>query len=142
MRCIALDVGTVRVGVAVFEAEIGQSQPRHYLVGKDLKALVGLTLAQIDSISAEVLVLGLPRHLDGREGPSARRVRKFAQLLAEKQPELRIELFEEWLTTTEARRGLAAQGLKEPEIRERVDSAAACIILDAWLACERHLAGR
>jgi putative Holliday junction resolvase len=132
MRALAIDLGKVRVGVAVSD-ELGvMAHPRPHLDGRNRRPL----LAAIDKLATEegvtVLLVGLPRELKGGEGMAARRARKFAEELGQKTGRP-VELVDEWLSTREARARLHEQGLKEKELRGRVDSAAAAILLQAWL---------
>jgi putative Holliday junction resolvase len=80
----------------------------------------------------ELFVVGLPRNLDGSEGPSARRARQFAVQLA-RGSHIRVELMDERWTTREALARLRAQGIDARRARSKVDSAAAAIVLQAWL---------
>ena len=80
----------------------------------------------------EVFVLGLPRELNGREGPAAKRARAFAERLTRATP-AKVELYDEWLSTREAAGRLRAQGLNAKQQRGRIDSAAAAILLQSWL---------
>jgi len=87
-------------------------------------------LARAEQI--ELFVVGLPRSLSGDEGPSARRARRFAQKLALRTG-LRVEFYDEWLSTREAKNRLREQGIDERAARERIDSAAAAVVLQSWL---------
>jgi putative Holliday junction resolvase len=139
MRAAAVDFGTVRVGLAVGD-ELGLiAHPRPHLDGRDpLRVVRELSdLAREEGI--QVFVVGLPRGLRGQEGASARRARKFAERLG-RQSGVRIVLLEEWLTTREARGRLREQGLSERSQRERIDSAAAAILLQSYLDGQRERA--
>ena len=132
MRAAAIDLGAVRVGLAVTDDLGLLAHPRPFLDGKNQVAL----LRQLKELQAAeqlaVFVLGLPRELNGREGPAAKRVRIFAKKLAQATP-ARIELYDEWLSTREAAGRLRAQGLNAKQQRGRIDSAAAAILLQSWL---------
>ena len=137
MRAAAVDFGTVRVGLAVGD-ELGLiAHPRPYLDGRDpLRVVRELSeLAREEGI--QVFVVGLPRGLRGQEGASARRARKFAERLG-RQSGVRVVLLEEWLTTREAKGRLHQQGLSERSQRERIDSAAAAILLQSYLDGQRE----
>jgi putative Holliday junction resolvase len=137
MRAAAVDFGTVRVGLAVGD-ELGLiAHPRPHLDGRDpLRVVRELSdLAREEGI--QVFVVGLPRGLRGQEGASARRARKFAERLG-RQSGVRVVLREEWLTTREARGRLREQGLSERSQRQRIDSAAAAILLQSYLDGERE----
>lgn len=139
MRAAAIDLGRVRVGVAVAD-ELGVlSHPRPHLDGRNRRVLLDALarLAQDEGIT--VFVVGLPRTLAGKEGPPARRARRFAEELRVRTG-CEVLLLEEWLSTREARGRLREQGLRERELRDRVDSAAAAVLLQSWLEArsERH----
>ena len=88
---------------------------------------------------AEVLVVGLPLSLDGRDGPAAQSARAEADELAATlvadpaTTAVRVETFDERLTTVSATAALAAAGKRGAEQRRSVDSAAATVLLQAWL---------
>jgi len=136
MRAAAVDLGKVRVGLAVAD-ELGlMAHPRQYLDGRDQRRVVGelARLAAAEGIT--VFVIGLPRQLNGKEGLAAGRARRFAEQLARRTP-ARVELVDEWLSTVEAHARLREQGTNSREARERVDSAAAAVLLQSWLDGQR-----
>jgi putative Holliday junction resolvase len=91
-------------------------------------------LAEAEGIT--VFLVGLPRHLNGKEGLPAQRARKFAETLASRT-RARVELIDEWLSTKEAHARLRENGTTSREARERVDSAAAAVLLQSWLDGQR-----
>ena len=102
MRAIAVDVGKVRVGVAVAD-ELGLvAHPRPYVDGRDPRRAVEALAALAEAERIDRFVVGLPRTLRGEEGPPARRARRFADALA-RRTGLAVELCDEWLSTREAR---------------------------------------
>ena len=132
MRAAAIDLGKVRVGLAVAD-ELGvMAHPRPYLDGRNPKRLLDALSAVAAEDGIGLFLVGLPRALGGSEGAPARRARKFAAELAARTGR-RVELVDEWLSTKEARGRLRDQGLRERELRARVDSAAAAVILQSWL---------
>jgi putative Holliday junction resolvase len=136
MRAAAVDLGKVRVGLAVAD-ELGlMAHPRQYLDGRDQRRVVAdlARLAAAEGIT--VFVIGLPRQLNGKEGPAAERARRFAEQLAKRTP-ARVELIDEWLSTVEAHARLREQGTNSREARQRVDSAAAAVLLQSWLDGQR-----
>jgi putative Holliday junction resolvase len=137
MRAAAVDFGTVRVGLAVSD-ELGLlAHPRPHLDGRDPARVVHelSRLAATEGIA--LFVVGLPRGLKGQEGASARRARKFAERLHAVSA-VRVVLLEEWWSTREAKGRLRDQGLSEREQRDRIDSAAAAILLQSYLDSERE----
>jgi len=136
MRAAAVDLGKVRVGLAVAD-ELGlMAHPRQYLDGRDQRRVVAdlARLAEAEGIT--VFVIGLPRQLNGKEGLAAGRARRFAEQLA-KRTQARVELIDEWLSSVEAHARLREQGTNSREARERVDSAAAAVLLQSWLDGQR-----
>jgi putative Holliday junction resolvase len=85
----------------------------------------------------ERVIVGLPRNMNGSEGPQAEKTREFARLLAERGIE--VDLWDERLTTVEATRILQDRGVKRRDIARKVDELAATIILDSYL---RHAGSR
>lgn len=136
MRALGVDVGKVRVGVAVAD-ELGLlAHPRAHLDGRDPRRAVEALAALARAEHVEVFVVGLPRSLNGEEGVSARRARRFAELLGARTG-LPVELCDEWLSTREARARLRENGVGDREARERIDSAAAAVVLQSWLDAHR-----
>jgi len=137
MRAAGIDLGKVRVGLAVAD-ELGlMAHPRPHLDGRDPGRVVESLIRLADEEQIDVFVVGLPRRLNGEEGPPARRARRFAERLRARSGR-RVELVDEWLTTREAQARLRAQGLGERESRSRIDSAAAAVLLQSWLDARRE----
>jgi len=136
MRAAAIDLGAVRVGLAVAD-ELGlMAHPRPHLDGRNQKALLAQLSALARDEGVDVFVVGLPRSLRGREGAPAKRAREFAQKLRELTG-VRVELVDEWLTTREAQQRLSEQGLDQRAQRSRIDSAAAAVLLQSFLDGQR-----
>ncbi len=132
MRAAGIDLGTVRVGLAVSD-ELGLlAHPRPHLDGRNSGRLVEALVRIAEDEGIDAFVVGLPRTLSNREGLPARRARQFARALA-KATGRTVELLDERLTTVEARARLREQGLSDREARQRIDSAAAAVLLQSWL---------
>jgi putative Holliday junction resolvase len=141
VRAAGIDVGKVRVGVAVAD-ELGlMAHPRPFLDGRDPKRAIAALVALAAEEGIDIFVVGLPRTLKGEEGPSALKARRFAETLAA-QSGRPVELMDEWLSTKEARGRLRDQGLDDRQARQRVDSAAAAVVLQSWLDGRRGAALR
>jgi len=85
---------------------------------------------------ADTVVVGLPRELDGSEGPAAEDARRLAAD-AERETGLRVELWDERFTSAEAERALIAGGMRRDRRRETVDGVAAALMLQGWLDAHR-----
>jgi putative Holliday junction resolvase len=139
LSLIGIDVGERRVGLAASDPTGTIASPlRSVERGPRLWSELAQALAERQS---QAVVVGLPRRLDGSEGPAAGAARRFA---AEVGRRLRVEVdfWDERLTTREAERSLIAQGVRRAGRRERVDAVAASLMLQAYLdARRRHDAG-
>lgn len=133
---VALDLGSRRIGVSVTGPSGGMAFPRKAISRSGDPAA---DLAAIRSVVCETgatrVVVGLPLSLDGRRGPAARRALEESQALAEGLADLGVvvEPFDERLTTVSADAALAAAGRRVRDRRRAVDSAAATVLLQAWL---------
>lgn len=140
---LGVDVGDVRVGVASSDpsgllATPVETVPRDLEGGSELDRVVELAA----EMSVMEVVVGLPRSLDGGEGPAAAKVREWAQSLRAALREASIEntpirLVDERLTTVDAHRGLRDSGVAGRNHRDVVDQAAAVLILQTALDTER-----
>jgi putative Holliday junction resolvase len=83
-----------------------------------------------------VVVVGLPLSLDGSEGAAAQSARAEAEELAAALPGIRVETFDERLTTVTATGQLREAGKRGTAQRRSVDSAAATVLLQAWLGAQ------
>jgi putative Holliday junction resolvase len=135
---LGVDVGSVRVGVAASDpggilATPTQTLERDLEHDADQRAIAALVL---EHEVLEVFV-GLPRSLDGGEGPAAIQVRSYATTLAARVSPTPVRLVDERLTTIDAHRQLRDSGLPGRAQRAVVDQAAAVLILQAALDTER-----
>jgi putative Holliday junction resolvase len=132
MRVAALDLGKVRVGLAISD-ELGlMAHPRDPLQGGNRKKLIAdlVDLAREEKISR--FLVGLPLNRGGSEGREADRARRFAQIVADATG-CDVELVDERLTTVEAHRRLREGGVTAKKGRSLVDGVAAALLLQAWL---------
>lgn len=136
-RILGIDLGQVRIGLALSDPLHLTAQPleSYRRVGprKDLQYLARL----IEENDVSEVVVGLPRLLSGEEGEAAATCREFAEALGRRLPRLRVELWDERLTTVEAERTMIAGGVRRRRRRERVDAVAATLILQGFLDARR-----
>lgn len=134
---MAIDYGDARTGIAI-------SDPSGFLTGFTTvihsrnKAQV---LQQIAVLQRErevaVLVMGVPRNMDGTEGPRAALYREFAQEL-EQETGMPVQLWDERRTTVEAHQILSQQNYHGKRRKNTVDAVAASLILEGYLAYLRN----
>jgi putative Holliday junction resolvase len=136
---LALDYGTRRIGLAVSDDAGTFAFPAGFLTcrgrERDLAALREL----IAERSIQRVVVGLPIHMNGRKGETARAAEDFANEIAEKIG-LPVELLDERWTTKEAERALAESRSGRKRRREAVDSVAATLLLRTYLERAGHAA--
>ncbi|MGO8940384.1 MAG: Holliday junction resolvase RuvX [Mycobacterium sp.] len=132
-RRLGIDVGSVRIGVAVSDPDGILATPvetvRRDRTGKHLRRLAALAT----EFEVVEVVVGLPRTLADRTGPSARDATELAEALAVRVAPTPVRLADERLTTVSAQRSLRAAGVRAKEQRAVIDQAAAVAILQGWL---------
>jgi putative Holliday junction resolvase len=134
-RRLGVDVGDVRIGVAVCDPDGLVATPLETVpAGPDAIGRLAALAAEHDVLE---LVVGLPVSLNGREGPAAAKVRAFAGSLADTVAPTVVRLFDERMSTMTAD-SLLRQGGRSGRSRRRViDQAAATVILQTALDTER-----
>jgi putative Holliday junction resolvase len=134
---VAIDVGSVRVGVAASDPGGILASPvevlRRARDGRDLDAVAAL-VAERQAIE---VIVGLPKSLADRHGSAAESAREYAQQLAERVAPVPVRLVDERLSTVQAQRSLHDSGHTVKSSRSRIDAAAAVVILQSALDAER-----
>ena len=132
-RVLGVDVGTVRVGVALSDPTGVLASPletlRRAKDGSDLDRLAALV---VEHEVAEVVV-GEPRHLSGASGASAQDARAYSEALADRIADVPVQLIDERLSTVTAAGHLREGGLDSRKQRPVIDQAAAVVILQQYL---------
>lgn len=129
---VGLDLGSKVVGVAVSDPLWTVASPLVSLKRKQFKKLAASILEIADGRDAGGYIVGLPRNMDGSEGPSCQSARAFAANLASVS-NAPVGLWDERLSTVEAERSLIAADISRSRRRELVDKVAASIILQGAL---------
>ena len=131
MRIMAIDYGDARTGYAISDAsgllagETGGLPSRN----EDLCRIYG-------EKEAGLIALGLPRNMDGSEGPRAEKSRALKERLEERGCE--VTLVDERRTTVEAHAILTETGRRGKQRKKRVDAVAASLILETYLNAHRE----
>ncbi len=136
MRIMGIDFGDARTGLAV-------SDEMNILVGEAWTLTEWNPERVAEQIADEAakrnvqrLVLGLPKNMDGSEGPRAEKCREFAALLSSKT-DIELVMWDERRSSIEAHAILHANGKKEKKHRKTVDAVAASLILEGYLGTLR-----
>jgi putative Holliday junction resolvase len=139
VRVLALDHGAARIGVAVSDPEGIVAQPLPAIrcrgAGRGSSPLAAVA-ELVREYQVECVVVGLPLHMEGQAGEQAREARAFGDRVAQRTG-VRVEFLDERWTTREAERALDELGLRGARRRERVDGAAAAILLRTFLERRR-----
>ena len=136
MRIMALDYGDQRTGLAVSDL-LGMLCGEAWTVTEwNPERLAEQISREAKSREVGTLVLGLPRNMDGSEGPRAEKCRQFKALL-EEVCGLPVVLWDERRSSIEAHAILHAAGKKEKKHRKTVDAVAASLILEGYLGSLR-----
>jgi len=132
MRILALDHGTVRIGAALSD-ELGLlAHPLEYLPAEPFAAFLDRLRQILREREVALVLVGLPRNMDGSYGPAAEKVREFVHVLRETVT-VPIRTWDERLTTVQAHRLLAEAGKSARQRKEIVDSMAAVVLLQSYL---------
>ena len=133
-------MGGVRIGVASSDPDGILATPvetvRRDRSGKHVRRLAELA-AELEAVE---VIVGLPRTLADRTGPSAVDAIELAEALARRVAPIPVRLADERLTTVSAQRSLRAAGVRAKEQRAVIDQAAAVAILQSWLDQRRTAA--
>lgn len=133
MRVLGLDLGTVRIGVAVSDP-IGIIASPHSVIRRgDVHAVDhGAIAALVSELEVGRVVVGLPLSMDGSVGPAAEAALAEIDELGDRLP-VPVEPYDERLTTVSAERSLREGGVRGRSRRDVIDKVAAAVILQSWL---------
>jgi putative Holliday junction resolvase len=130
-RIIALDVGTVRIGVAASDPTGTFAQ------GVSVLKADGAWMDELETImgrySAGKLLVGMPRRTDGRDGPEAERMKLTVERLRSRFPDADVTTWDERFTTVMANRAMLEGGASRSKRRSGVDKVAAAVLLQNYL---------
>jgi putative Holliday junction resolvase len=131
-KILAVDWGWAKLGVAVSDDLGLTAQGLPTILRRSEGQALEEIAAHVAVLQVEAIVVGLPRNMDGSDGPSADAARVFAHALEERF-QLPVHLWDERLTTLAAERTLVAAGVRRRTRRGLVDQVAATLILQGFL---------
>ncbi|MGO8672358.1 MAG: Holliday junction resolvase RuvX [Capsulimonadaceae bacterium] len=138
MRFLALDIGDVRIGIAVCDLlETAAFPVRTIRRVQSLKRDVAAVLEVVAEQEVDAVVAGLPVSLDGGVGPQAQKVLGFVRALA-RGAGVPVVTWDESLTSVDADTWLIGRGMSRQKRRETIDQMAAVLILDSYLDHRRR----
>src|SRR4051812_46589410 len=130
MRILGIDYGTKRVGLALSDELKTIAQPLEFVPAQPAQALVDRLRAIISEKPVELILVGMPRNMDGTYGPAAEKARNFINALAKEIP-VPIKTWDERLTSAQANRILIAADVSRKNRKQNVDKMAAAILLQS-----------
>lgn len=139
-RILGVDYGTVRLGLAISDADQQFSSPYENYQRSSVEADAKFLKNVVEQESVIGIVVGLPIHLDGRESAKSQEARAFGAWLAE-ITDRSIVYYDERLTSKEAESQLRAAKLSPRKRKQRLDMLAAQLLLAAFLESDRETLG-
>lgn len=132
MRILALDHGTRRVGVAVSDELQLIAQPLEYIAPEPFAKFLARLREILSEKEISLILVGLPRNMDGSYGPAALKVQEFVAALKDAVT-VPIKTWDERLTTVQAQKFLIQGKVRRDERKKKVDKTAAAILLQSYL---------
>ena len=132
MRILALDHGAKRMGVALSDELKMIASPLEFIPAEPFTEFLARLQHLVREKEVELILVGLPRNMDGTYGPATEKVRKF---VAQLQTTLTVPIrtWDERLTSAQANRLLIQGGVRREDRKQKVDAMAAAILLQSFL---------
>ncbi|MEX2394731.1 MAG: Holliday junction resolvase RuvX [Actinomycetota bacterium] len=132
-RFLGVDLGSVRVGLAVSDPLGMLAQPLDVVSLEDAASAIAERIAELE---VDEIIVGMPLNMDGSHGPAADAATAFADELRA-STNLPVSCFDERLSTVEAERAMRSAGTSSKGQRGKVDKVAAALVLQAYLDSRR-----
>lgn len=132
MRVLAIDHGSKRMGIALSDPSGIIAQPLEFIPAEPFANFLARLKELIREKEVEMLLVGMPRNMDGSYGPAAAKVGEFVAVLKENIA-IPIKTWDERLTSAQANRFLIEAEVRRQDRKKKVDRAAAAILLQSYL---------
>ena len=132
MRILALDHGTKRIGIALSDELKMIAQPMEFVPTDPIAEFFVRLKEIIREKEVELILIGMPRNMDGSYGPATLKVQEFIAVLKDKVA-VPIKTWDERLTSAQAQRFLIEGGVRRADRKQKVDKTAAAILLQSYL---------
>ena len=132
MRILALDHGSRRIGVAISDETQTIAQPLEFIPAEPLTGVLARLNEIVQQQNVSLILLGMPRNMDGTYGPAAMKAKEFQEMLS-KEISVPLRAWDERLTSVMANRSLIQAGVRRQKRKEKVDKTAAAILLQSYL---------
>jgi putative Holliday junction resolvase len=132
MRILGLDHGTRRIGVAVSDETKTIATPLEFIPAEAMDKVIERLQQLIRERDVELILIGMPRNMDGSYGPATEKVKEF---IAAIQPHITapVKTWDERLTSVMANRALLEGNIRRDQRKQKVDKMAAAILLQSYL---------
>ncbi len=132
MRILAIDHGTKRIGIAVSDELKMIAQPLEFIPAEPFSEFLARLKEILRAKEVELILLGMPRNMDGSYGAAALKVQEFGAAL-KSAVAVPIQMWDERLTSVQANRFLIQGNVRREKRKEKVDKMAAAILLQSYL---------
>jgi len=132
MRILALDHGSKRIGVAVSDETKTIAQPLEFIPAEPFADFLERLKKLLVEKEIDLILVGLPRNMDGSYGPAALKVQAFVAVL-KMVITVPIKTWDERLTSAQANKILIQANVRRAKRKEKVDKMAAAILLQSYL---------
>ncbi|MBP8856007.1 MAG: Holliday junction resolvase RuvX [Oscillospiraceae bacterium] len=137
MKILAVDYGDARTGLAMCDRTEFLASPIGQITEKSMAKVVEKIVYASREYEAGMIVIGLPKNMDGTEGARAEKTRKMASLLTA-IVDVPVELWDERSTTVSAANILSDNGTFGKKRKQVLDAVAATVILESYLAYRKN----
>lgn len=138
MIIMSVDLGDARTGIAVCDRSETLASPVCVIEEYNSEKRVIKICDKAAELGAEMIVVGLPKNMNGSEGEKALKCRELADILSKRLPNIEIDLCDERATTLLAHTYLNIADVKGRKRKKTVDAVAAVIILEDYLAIRKN----
>jgi putative Holliday junction resolvase len=132
MRILALDHGTKRIGVAVSDETRTIALPLEYIPAEPFAEFLERLKTILQEKQIDLILIGMPRNMDGSYGPAAQKVEVFIAVL-KTAITVPVKTWDERLTSAMANRVMIQGNVRRDKRKEKVDAMAAAILLQSYL---------
>lgn len=135
---MGLDVGTVRIGIALSDALHLTAQPHSVLIRKSLEDDLRSIETLVGQEGVDKIIVGWPRTLRRKTSASTLEAEAFAEALRERLARVSVELWDERLTTVQAEATLLEADVRRKKRKQTIDKIAAALMLQNYLDHQRR----
>ncbi len=132
MRILAIDYGSKRMGIAVSDELKLIAQPLEFIPAEPFADFLTRLRELLREKEVELVLVGMPRNMDGSYGPAALKVQDFVAAL-KNAVTVPIKTWDERLTSAQANRFLIQGNVRRQDRKQKVDKMAAAILLQSYL---------